>query len=88
MVKVGSAYYGQTSIVAENSSPQDGVYEAIKARFNKFTIVGDNLIVIHAIKGPMSTPQQIIIENVHFLLSQNIQYEINHIFHEANMTAD
>ena len=75
VLKVGSAYYGQTLIiVAEARELRDGVYEAIKAGFNKLTIEGDNLIVIHVLKGTISVPWHIsnIIEHVCLWLSQNI----------------
>jgi len=57
---------------------------------NEICIEGDNLTVIQARKGEGKGPWQIshIIEDVWAYLRQDIQVFINHMFREANMTAD
>ena len=76
--------------MAEARTLRDGVKEVLTSGYRKITIEGDNPVIINALRGIASIPWQItnIIEDVRFWLSQNVQYEINHIFREANMTVN
>ena len=92
VIRVGAAaYYGQASIImVEAWALRDGIREAIAEWCMVITIEGDNMVTINALKGWTSIPWQIpnVIEDVWLWLSQNVQYEINHIYHETNMAAN
>ena len=91
ILRVGSSYYGCTSIiVAEARALRDGVQEAYATGFKKLIIERDNEVIIKVLLGTTSTPWQIsnIIKDVRFWLDQSNQVEVRHIYRETNMAAD
>ena len=77
-------------IMAKARALRDGLKIAHQAGYNKVEIEGDNLIVIQAPKVIFQIPWQIsyIIKDVCTWLEHDTLNVINHIYHEANMTAD
>ena len=69
---------------------RDGIREVIAIGCRKITIEEDNQVIINVLRGSTSIPWKIInaIEDVQFWLSQDVQYEINHIYHVSNMAAN
>ena len=87
----GAANYGSTLIlVVDGHALRDGLQATVAAGYKRLDIEGDNLILIEAIQGKSTIPWQIkfIIHDIHTMLSQIDQVQVNHIFREANMAAD
>jgi len=92
VLKVRFHHYGCASLVAEVRPLQDGVQAANMAGYHNIIIVGDNQIIINALLGVISSPRKIstVINDVKFLLQHNnrTQFQVRHIFREANMASD
>ena len=69
---------------------RDKLHKEVSGGFQSIIVEGDNVMVIHALKGPISIPWQIksIIRDISKYLSLMEQFKILHIYREANMAAD
>ena len=93
ILRARSHQYGCTSVImAEARALRDGVQAATVAGYKDIIVEGDNQLIINALLGTISTTWQISngLRDVRFLLqsSNNDQFQVQHIFREANMTAD
>jgi len=78
--------------MVEARALRDGVQAATVAGYKDIIVEGDNQLIINALLGTISTPWQIsnVLRDVRFLLqsSNNDQFQIQHIYREANMAVD
>ena len=78
--------------MVEARALRDGVQAATVAGYKDIIVEGDNQLIINALLGMISTPWQIsnVLRDVRFLLqsSNNDQFQVQHIYREANIAAD
>jgi len=57
VLKLGAAYYGNTSIImVEGRALRDGIQAAISRGFRDLDIEGDNILIIKAVQGQVTIP--------------------------------
>jgi len=57
VLKLGAAYYGNTSIImAEGNALRDGIQAVIATGYCKLDIEGDNMIIIKVLQGTATVP--------------------------------
>lgn len=91
LLRASTFNLGRSSIIiAEATALHQGLRLALFLGLQNIIIEGDNLLVIKAIKNAWSTPWKIanIIANCKILLTHFANYEIRHVFREANRTAN
>ena len=91
LIKAGATLYRDSTIlVTETWALRDGLLAVVEAECMKTIMEGDNITVIHALKGLMSTPWQTT-TIVHDILGylETLDHSIrHHTFWEANRVAN
>jgi len=91
ILRAGSHQYGCASVImAEVRALRDGLQAATVAGYKDIIVEGDNQMIINALLGTISTPWQIsnALKDVRFLLKFSNQFQVQHIYREANMATD
>ena len=73
ILEAGASNYGNTSVImAESRALRDGLQAALKSRFHKLVIEGDNSIVIGAFKNEVEIPWRIknVMQDIQVLAQQ------------------